>query len=329
MCPDNATIGALSGYGSSSLDSLDSADSSDSSDSATSMNATLCLFNASASSDSSDSSSVSLDSLDSSDSSDSSDSGESYASDFCGTVSSSGGSSSDSGASSRRRRRALLSESGDSDDSDDSSDSSSGGASATLIAVSEALVETCLNYSIELYDEDDCPVDILEIFLPLCENNDTTFNSSLLTEEDLLLLILDFKNDSNVASLIATQINGTWGYLLTLLDDSMPSFELCLQNITVNADNVGDLTGNVTELETSTGFVTISPDMGCPITGLPCFNFFFSADCPTADGNYTDSSDSIDSSDSDSGIEGESADDVLLEQLANMIAEDLLEFLEN
>eukprot|EP01084_Bolivina_argentea_P080544 145889_1 len=241
----------------------------------------------------------------SSDSSDSTEGFYSYSewySDRCGiteteteTIFSSSGSGSGSSSSSSggRRRRQLSGASFGSARRLQSSSSSASASSSgyneeyTIITsndyINEFIIETCVLYEVDLNGTiPDCVLDIV-IFLPLCENNYTDFNSSNLNASDITGLITDetFEAGTNVASAEGAIIDGQLGILIELESLDVATFEICVGNVTVNGDNIDTL--NITTIDVSTGTAYVNTTDGvneCPINGLPCFNFFFDAECP-------------------------------------------------
>jgi len=193
--------------------------------------------------------------------------------------------SSSSGRRRRRRRRQLIGASFGSRRKLMSSSSGYGLRYETVTSSDykdEFIVETCITYSINITA--DC-IEIGYVFLPLCQNNYTNFNYSLLTEDDLDSLITNetFANDNNVANAYGATRNGMLGIIIELKNESVSTFELCLGNITVNGENLDTL--NVTTIDTSSGIVYVNNSGAanyteCPIDGLPCFDFFFDAPCP-------------------------------------------------
>ena len=146
------------------------------------------------------------------------------------------------------------------------------------------LVETCIEYVVEqnVLNGSDC-FDVIGVFLPLCENNHTEFNSTNLNTTDLTDLITEgtFLDGTNVESAVgAIGPNGELGIEVELSDDAVLSFELCLGNVTVDGENVNDF--NATTIDTSSGMVIVvdyDDDSNsteyledCDIDGLPCFS---------------------------------------------------------
>lgn len=171
------------------------------------------------------------------------------------------------------------------------------------------LVEVCLDYQVS-FSVEDC-VTVNGIFLALCEReNQTTFNSSVLNQNGTDLTDLITFTGPNIVSAEGTSINGQLGIFVTFKNDTFDNqslsttFEICLGNVTVDATNLddfgfGNFSVNTTRLlrtiEVSNGTVFTNGEPGidprtasniseafdeCPIDGLPCFNFFFDAECP-------------------------------------------------
>jgi len=287
---------------------------SDSSDSAEVDSLAVCLLSASNYSSSSSSSSDLFDSSDSSDST--------TVSNLCRSAAGSSSSSS-SIVERRRRRRGLLSDSISLFDSDsDDSSSSIGGGGMSIVAATEVLLTVCVTYTMGQI----CPdLRVTEVALELCVTNDTTYNASALTTDDLLELVSDATFGqpfgSNIASVraepISGTISGTLPYLVvTLANPNITSFTLCLDDATMTADNL-HLVENPLDLEYY--------NETCSGVGLPCLNWFFPSQCPS---NVSGSSDSNSDSSDYSLDYDDDVEDVVLEELADDIVQDLLAFLE-
>lgn len=195
-------------------------------------------------------------------------------------------SNSDYDSSDRRRRRQLLGATFGSARRLQSSDSSDGW-NYPHPDFDDFLVETCIEYAVTSLGNSNC-FDVVSIFLPLCENNQTDFNSSNLNEDDLTGLITEetFADGTNVERAIGTfGPNGKLGIEVVLSDDAVSTFQLCLGNVTVDGNNVNDF--NVTTIDTSSGVIVVSDaddsddDDGdaqtqylqnCTVDGLPCFS---------------------------------------------------------
>merc|ERR1712154_530114 len=96
---------------------------------------------------------------------------------------------------------------------------------------------------------------------------------------DITGLITDktFDEGTNVEKARGATFDGELGIEVKLRDFEVSSFELCLGNITVNARNIDTF-------DTSNGLIFVSSTSGnstCDnVDGLPCFDFFFDAECP-------------------------------------------------
>ncbi len=93
------------------------------------------------------------------------------------------------------------------------------------------------------------------IFLPLCQNEFTDFNSSNFNISDINSLITDetFTIGPNILTAEGVIINGSLGILVKLIDYNVSYFELCLGNIIVNLQDVYTL--NVTTIDVSIGYI--------------------------------------------------------------------------
>jgi len=169
----------------------------------------------------------------------------------------------------------------------------------------EFITEVCITYRINSLIENyhRCG-HVSKIFLELCENNRTDFNSSNLIEHDLDNLTVSIIPDELIAS-GSKNTNDNLGILIDFpMDSNIFEFELCLGNVSV------DSTFNQEKETIDIGHGSMEivhgnevPD-DCPADGLPCLNFFFDIPCPndeSGSGSDSDSNSQEDDDDESSG----------------------------
>ena len=175
----------------------------------------------------------------------------------------------------RIRRRSLVSyhKDSDSDDSDDSdSDSEEDGGDHQFVT------EVCIQYDVDdLAPNLDCG-SMVSVFLGLCENEHTDFNSSSIDADDLEGLITSFSPDDGTIESVKGVRNedGTLGILVEfnrfLIEDvGIEGFELCLGNVTVDSD----FNHNKETIDVGEGVVVVQDGDStteCPSDGLPCLS---------------------------------------------------------
>merc|ERR1740123_400465 len=185
-----------------------------------------------------------------------------------------GDSTSGSASSDGTRRRMLSSDSGSNSASSEDIDDGDG-----VIRFDDILIETCIEYEISQVNVIDATcVDGITIFLPLCENDDVSYDQTLLDVADLTALIVS--TGTNVLNAQGAMFDDVLGIEIELIDNTASTFELCLGNISVSAENIDDL--NIDSIGTSTGQLIVNDiATSCDnMDGLPCFDFFFEAECP-------------------------------------------------
>ena len=137
----------------------------------------------------------------------------------------------------------------------------------------EIVTEVCLKYSVnDLVNDDsiDCG-DVRSIFLGICENNQTDFNSTTLDEDDIDGLIVSIDPSDSLTASGAT-FRGDLGILISFSQDSgVEEFELCLGNVTVDSD----FNDEKDMFDIANGTIRIrvdDEDRFCPSDGLPCLS---------------------------------------------------------
>eukprot|EP01084_Bolivina_argentea_P269010 457071_1 len=154
--------------------------------------------------------------------------------------------------------------------SDSSSDSSEDGPMKILHRV-------CLTYEIGILN-DNCGI-LESIFMPLCENNQTTFNSSSVTTDDITDLIVKYDPENGIIPIGYRDNNNILGILVKLINNNIKQFELCLGNVTIDL-NV-NYTQDAIDIADTVTFVIDNQSSICQSDGLPCLNFYFAKECPT------------------------------------------------
>eukprot|EP01083_Nonionella_stella_P009888 28294_1 len=144
----------------------------------------------------------------------------------------------------------------------------------------EFLTEVCITYTISGYvdDDDECG-EVESVFLGICENNNTDFNSSTLDVDDLTDLIVSINNntDEDIQSASGAETEDTLGILVVFEEGhSVTEFELCLGNVTVDTEFNEDREN----IDLGDGLIGLNGAYECEADGLPCLNFFFDIPCP-------------------------------------------------
>ncbi len=134
--------------------------------------------------------------------------------------------------------------------------------------------EVCLTYTVKAYD--DC-AKLDSLFLPLCQNNDTDFNASALTADDLTGIITETSDGISAAG---SEIYDALGVMVDLEDFEMfesesRAFTLCMANVSVDVDyRWGD--ADRVDVANWVVFAMEEHQEGCTNNdGLPCLNYIF------------------------------------------------------
>ena len=168
----------------------------------------------------------------------------------------------------------------DDDESDSDSDStSSSGWDRSLYAMwkkdDEFVTEVCITYAIkDLVPDAAVCGEVTDVFLSLCENNKTDFNSSTIDEEDLSRLIVSVEpDDGSIVNVEGVRTgDGELGIFVDFKKGhDVAEFVLCLGNVTVDTS----FNQQKETIEIGDGGVVIQNDISkgeCPADGLPCLS---------------------------------------------------------
>jgi len=146
------------------------------------------------------------------------------------------------------------------------------------------LAPVCIYYDLQslwpLFNAADVVV-VDSIWLALCENVDTDFDSSLLGVDDLTNIVSarTFEDPAthNVQTAVGDRVDGVLGLNVTLIDATKTQFALCFDTVAVTAD----FNEYRNEIEISSNgvmnvrYTSSSSLLSCDVIGLPCLNFFF------------------------------------------------------
>ena len=134
--------------------------------------------------------------------------------------------------------------------------------------------EVCITYLIQniVQNREECQEDLNILFLGLCENNKTDFNSSSLTEDDITNLIISITPNDTTQIIDVFGDRGPNNELGIIIDfekgNNITKFELCLGNVSV--DN--KFNKNKNKIDIGNGFYFINKNDNCTSDGLPCLS---------------------------------------------------------
>ena len=129
------------------------------------------------------------------------------------------------------------------------------------------LSEICLTYNVHEYNN--CG-DLESIFLPLCENDNTDFNSSQLTPEDLTGIITKIHPESLDAE--GVRLYDELGINVEFTAGYVDKFELCLANVSVDNNYYHNQFDKIT-VANWVVFQIDGKNEGCTNNdGLPCLS---------------------------------------------------------
>eukprot|EP01084_Bolivina_argentea_P313880 543615_1 len=138
----------------------------------------------------------------------------------------------------------------------------------------EFMTEVCIKYSVDGLVED-CG-ELTEIFLSLCENNKTDFNSSTINANDLTDLVVSI-DPPELQYYGGRADDDELGIFINFTNEDVDEFELCLGNVTVDTH----FNKNKGTVDVGDGVIYIeNEESECNMDGLPCLNFFFDEPCP-------------------------------------------------